>query len=121
VAESGTPGEAYNVADRQLRTLGGIVEGVADAVGTDVEVVTAGERELAAGDLEPDDFPLYRDPPHLLSTAKLAALGWEAVSVATGVERTVDHVLEADEADADLEDGPDRTDEERVLGVLETL
>ncbi|MEF8776797.1 MAG: NAD-dependent epimerase/dehydratase family protein [Haloarculaceae archaeon] len=121
VAEAGSPGEAYNVADRHLRTLGDLVESIADAVGAGVEAVTACERELAAGDLEPDDFPVYRDPPHVLSTAKLADLGWEAVPVETGMARTVEHVLDGTEPGHEPEDGPDREAEERVLGVLETL
>ena len=121
VAERGTAGEAYNVGDRQLLTLGDLVEAIADAVGTDVEVVTACGRELAAGDLEPGDFPLYRDPPHVLSTTKLDDLGWEAVPVETAIEQTVDHYLDVMEPGVDLDAGPGRESEERVLGVLETL
>jgi len=121
VAERGTAGEAYNVADRHLRTLGDLVGSIAEAVGTDVEVVTACGRELAAGDLEPGDFPLYRDPPHVLSTTKLHGLGWEAVPVETAIERTVDHYLDATDPGAALDAGPARESEERVLGVLETL
>jgi len=121
VAEAGTPGEAYNVADRRLLTLGDLLPAVASAAGADVEVVTACGRELAAADLAPDAFPLYRDPPHVLSTAKLAALGWEAVPVETAIERTVEHVIEAREAGDPPEPGPDRADEERVLAVLDTL
>jgi len=119
VAENGSPGEAYNVGDRRLVTIAEMVEVVADAAGTDVDVVTAAERELAAADLAPDDFPLYRDYPHVMDTSKLAALGWESTPVAAAMEATV-----AESADSDRdgrERGPAREAEERVLGVLDTL
>jgi len=119
VAEEGTPGEAYNVGDRRLQTLRETVETVADALDTDVEVVTAGERELDAGGLSPSDFPLYRDPPHVLDTNKLRSLGWDPVAPEDAIAETVEATSEreADEA----RQGPDREAEERVLGVLETL
>jgi nucleoside-diphosphate-sugar epimerase len=119
VAEEGTPGEAYNVGDRRLVTLRETVEVAADAAGADVEVVTAGERELDAGGLAPTDFPLYRGYPHVLDTAKLHALGWESTPVEEAMARAVaDHR----ESDRDgREEGPSREAEERVLGVLDTL
>jgi len=119
VAEDGDPGEAYNVGDWTLQTLRETVETVADALGTDVDVVTAGHRELAAGGLEPSDFPLYRDPPHVLDTNKLRSLGWDPQPPAEAVAETVEATpeREADEA----QQGPDRAAEERVLGVLDTM
>ncbi|QLH81824.1 NAD-dependent epimerase/dehydratase family protein [Halosimplex pelagicum] len=119
VAEEGTPGEAYNVGDWTLQTLRETVETVADALDTDVEVVTAGERELAAGGLDPSDFPLYRDPPHVLDTNKLRSLGWDPQAPTEAVAETVDATPERDADEA--QQGPDRAAEERVLGVLETL
>ncbi len=119
VAEEGEAGEAYNVGDRRLVTLAESVELIADAVGTEVEVVHAGPRELAAGGLEPTDYVLYREYPHVLSTAKLAGLGWESTPVSEAIERSV-----ADHVDSDRdgrEHAPDREAEERVLGVLDTL
>ena len=119
VAEDGVAGEAYNVGDRRLVTLEELVDLIADCLETDVEIVHAGPRELAAGDLALDDYPLYRTYPHVLSTAKLAALGWESTPLEEAMERTVaDHR----ESDRDGDDnGPDRAAEERVLGILETL
>ncbi len=119
VAEAGTAGEAYNAGDRRLTTLRGTVQRIAAALETDVEVVTAGERELAAADLELTDFPLYRDPPHVLSTAKLAALGWEATPLSAAYERTVADHLDSDRTGR--ERGPDRAAEKRVLDILETV
>ena len=126
VAENGTPGEAYNVGDRQLVTLGGMVELVDEslaAVDPDhepgVEIVTAGPRELAAADLAMDDFILYRDPPHVLSTGKLASLGWESTPLSTAMERSVADHLQSDRTGRD--NGPDREAERRVLGVLDTI
>ncbi|ADB62057.1 NAD-dependent epimerase/dehydratase [Haloterrigena turkmenica DSM 5511] len=119
VAERGEPGEAYNVGDRRLVTLAEMVELIADRLATDIEIVTAGPRELAAGDIELDDYVLYRDYPHVLSTAKLADLGWEATPPAEAMERAVDAHLESDRDGS--EHGPDRDAEERVLGILDTV
>lgn len=119
VAEAGAPGEAYNVGDQRLLTFEELVEFAAAALETAVEVVTAGERELAAGGLEPSDFPLYRDYPHVLDTGNLAALGWESTPKREAYERTAAEHLGSDRDGR--ENGPDRADEEAVLGVLETL
>ena len=119
IAESGTPGESYNVGDRNIPTMAGMVELIAEAFDTEIEMVTASERELSVADLALDDFPLYRDPPHVLSTAKLSALGWEATPLEESMAETVEAFREnePDEIDA----GPDRSAEERVLQVLDTI
>ncbi|WP_247731643.1 NAD-dependent epimerase/dehydratase family protein [Halovivax limisalsi] len=126
VAEEGDPGEAYNVGDQRMVTLRGMVELIDKslaAVDSDhdpgVEIVTAGPRELAAADIAMDDFILYRDPPHMLSTEKVARLGWESTPLSTAMERSVADHLDSDRTGR--EHGPDRADEERVLGVLDTL
>ena len=119
VAERGDPGEAYNVGDRRLTTLEEGLELIADVAGTAVEVVHAGERELDAVGISPSDFPLHRDYPSVMSTAKLAALGWGSTGIEEAMARTVnDH----EESDRDgSEHDPGREAEERVLGVLDTL
>jgi len=119
VAEEGDAGEVYNVGDRRIVTLEEMVELMADEMGTDVEVVHAGERELAAAGLEPSDFVLYRDYPHVLDTGKLAALGWESTPVDEAMARTVAEHRESDRDGAEYDPGRDA--EERVLGVLDTL
>jgi len=119
VAEDGTAGEAYNVGDRRLLTVEETVEVLAEIVGTDVEAVPANERELSAGGLEPGDFPLYRPYPHVLDTAKLAALGWDSTPLGEAMERTVAESVDSDRDGR--ENGPAREAEERVLGVLDTL
>lgn len=119
VAEEGEPGEAYNVGDRRVVTLAETVELIADAMDTDCEVVTAGEGALAAGDLAPEDFVLYRDYPHVLDTCKLADLGWESTPLDEAMAATVAEHLESDRDGS--EHDPGREDEERVLGVLETM
>jgi len=111
VAENGRAGEAYNVGDRQLLTLGDIVDGVADAVGTSVEQVSASGREL--GDLPPTAFPLYNPNPHVLSTEKLAGIGWEPIGVGTAIEQAV-----ADPAEPERDPGPDR---EVTAAILDRL
>ncbi|MFB6172759.1 MAG: NAD-dependent epimerase/dehydratase family protein [Haloarculaceae archaeon] len=119
VAESGEPGEAYNCGDRHVPTAEEWVDLLAAAADTEVEVVTAGARELGAADLAPTDFPLYRSYPHQLSTAKLAALGWEATPHETALSATVAEHRESDRTGREA--GPDRAAEERVLGVLDTI
>ena len=119
VAERGEPGEAYNVGDRRALTLEETIGTIAAAADAEIEVVPAGADALAAGDLSPDDFVLFREYPHLLSTAKLAGLGWESTPIAEAMARTV-----ADHRDADRDGGewdPGREKEERVLGVKSTL
>ena len=119
VAEEGEPGEVYNVGDRRLVTLEELLTLVADAMDTDVEVVHAGERELAAGRLDPLDFVLYREYPHVLDTNKLASLGWESTSLEEAMARTVEEHRSSDRDGAEYDPGRDA--EERVLGVLDTL
>jgi nucleoside-diphosphate-sugar epimerase len=119
VGEEGEAGEAYNVGDRRLVTLEEMVEVIAEAMDTEVEVVHAGERELAAVGLEPTDFILYREYPHVLDTAKLAALGWESTPVPEAMARTVAEHRESDRDGS--EHDPGREAEERVLGVLDTI
>lgn len=119
IAEAGSPGDAYNVGDRTIPTLGEMVELIADVMETDVEVVAASQRELSVAGLDLGDFPLYRDPPHVLSTAKLRSLGWRATPIEESMAETVADFFEA--GDWDLDEGPDRETETRVLEVLDTL
>jgi len=115
VAEEGTAGEAYNVADRHAPALAELLELVADACGTEVETVNASERELAP-DLDPEDFPLYNDRPHLLATEKLASLGWEWTPHAEALAPTVAQHRESDR------DGRERGPRRDVaLDVLDRL
>jgi nucleoside-diphosphate-sugar epimerase len=119
VAEEGTPGNAYNVGDWRATTLDELVDLIADVLDTDVEKVHAGPRELAAGDIDPRDFPMYRDYPHLLDVDRLASLGWEATPVEDAIETTVEQYVESDRDGSEY--GPDREASEAVLGVLDTL
>jgi len=119
VAEEGTPGEAYNAGDRNAVTLDRMLELVADAMDTDVDLVHASARELSIAALSLDDFPLYRSYPHLLATDKLARLGWDSTPLETAMARTVEEHRESDRDGS--EQGPARADVERVLGVLDTV
>ena len=119
VAESGTPGEAYNVADRHLVDLKGMVMLVETALGTDVEITYASDRELATVDHEGEDFPMYRGFPHVMSTGKLAALGWSSTPLQEAMNRTVEEHLDSERTGRDL--GPDREAEEAVLDILDTI
>ncbi len=119
VAERGEPGAAYNVGDRRALTLEETVETIADAADTACTPVTASDDALAAGDLAPDDFVLYREYPHLLDTCALADLGWDSTPIDEAMERTVTEHRESDR-DGDEWD-PGREAEERVLGVKDTL
>ncbi|MFT4884965.1 MAG: 2'-hydroxyisoflavone reductase, partial [Natronomonas sp.] len=120
VAEKGEPGEAYNVGDRRVCTLEDIIDLIADALETSVEVVHASRRELAAADLAPNDFILYHHPrteyPHVLATCKLASLGWESTPPETAMERTVSEAV-ASGRQGSAHD-PGRAAEERVLETV---
>jgi nucleoside-diphosphate-sugar epimerase len=116
VAESGAPGEAYNVADRTLMTLEESVELVADALDTDVEVVTASERELAAHDLAAGEFPQYTPDPMVVDTGKLADLGWDSTPRADAVAAHASDYLDADRDGT--AHGPDREAERRAIEAL---
>jgi len=119
VAERGEPGEAYNAGDRRLVTLAESLKLIAGALETDCEVVHAGPRELAAGGISPTAFPLYREYPHVHSTAKLAALGWESTPPAEATARAVEDGVASGRDGS--EHGPDRAAEERVLEILDTI
>ena len=117
VAEEGTAGEAYNIGDHEVLTLGGVVDTIADALDADVDLVTASERELrrgSDGDLSPTDFPLYNPTPHILSTEKLKALGWDPLSPAAAIERAV-----AWEEGPERRPGPDPAVTRQVLDSIE--
>jgi 2'-hydroxyisoflavone reductase len=118
IAENGEGGEAYNVGNHTLPVLTEWINLLADAIGTDVELIEVGERELAAFDITSSDFPLYRAYPHVLDTHKLESLGWEATPISETVSKTVEG-LEIDSAPE--ERGPEREAEERVLDVMDTF
>ncbi|MDH5021550.1 SDR family oxidoreductase [Halobacterium rubrum] len=119
VAEEGTPGEAYNVGDRNAVTLDRLLDLIADALDTSVERSYTSPRELSIVDLELGDFPLYRDYPHVLDTSKVAELGYESTPLAEAMQRTVDAHREHGLTGRD--NGPDREVEERLLDVLDTV
>lgn len=116
VAERGTPGEAYNVADRNTFSLERSLELAAAALDTDVEVVHASEAHLAEAGLEPTDFPLYTPRPALAATEKLHALGWESTDPAEAVATTARSHLE--NGLTGEENGPSRADEEAVIEAV---
>jgi 2'-hydroxyisoflavone reductase len=119
VAEEGEPGEAYNVGDEQLVTMDEMISLIADALDMEVELVHASNRELSTVDCSTDDYILYRDYPHVLDTNKLASLGWESTPLDVAMERTVEEHLESDRDGSEYD--PGRENEERVLGVLDTI
>ncbi|WP_181687232.1 NAD-dependent epimerase/dehydratase family protein [Halorhabdus salina] len=114
VAERGEAGEAYNVGDRHAPTLGQWVELIADAMDRDARPVGVSANELAAGMVSPEEFPLYREQPHLLSTSKLHALGWESTPQEQALAATVAEHRESDRTGQG--NGPDRERVEMVIG-----
>lgn len=120
VAEGGAAGEAYNVADRRVCTMEDVIDLIADALDTSVEIVYAGERELAEVGLDPDDFVLYHHPgtryPHILDTCKLATLGWESTPVEESIVPTVEECLRSGRRGRAFD--PGRDDEEQLLRQL---
>ncbi|WP_227375845.1 NAD-dependent epimerase/dehydratase family protein [Haladaptatus halobius] len=116
LADRGAPGEAYNVADRETVSLDRSLELAADAFDTDLELVHASERELARRDLSPTDFPLYTPSPAVVSTEKLARLGWESTPLADAFSRTVEEHAGSGRTGEEL--GPAR---ETELALIEEL
>lgn len=119
IVESGIPGEAYNVGDDRLPVLFEWIDLIADACKTSVELTHASERELSTVGLSSDDFPLYREYPHVLETTKLRSLGWESTPHDRAVAETVADHLESDRTGR--ENGPDRELETRLVDVLGTV
>jgi nucleoside-diphosphate-sugar epimerase len=120
VAENGTPGEAYNVADRRVLTMADVIELIAETLDTSVEVVHASRRELDRVGLTPDDFVLYHhlgsNYPHVLSTGKLGSLGFESTPVEAAMARTVEESLASDRDGSTFD--PGREAEERFLASV---
>ena len=116
VAERGTAGEAYNVGDEHAPTLQEWANLLARVHETDVETIGVGERELRAAGLAPDDFPIYRGSPHLLSTTKLRELGWSSTPHQTALAVTVAEHLENDRTGCEF--GPDRNMESTLIERL---
>jgi 2'-hydroxyisoflavone reductase len=114
VAENGEAGEAYNVGDHRVLTLGHVVGSIASALGTEIEMVTTSRRELGVGDLVPTDFPLYNPQPHILSTEKLHSIGWDPVPPAEAIADTV-----ATEYGTERDPGPDQGAVDDVLAHLD--
>lgn len=93
VVERGTPGEAYNVAERDTAWLDRTIELAATTLDTDVTTVHANTRELERAGLSPFDFPLYMPIPHLAASEKIAGLGWDSTPLREAFAETIaDHL-----------------------------
>ncbi|PSQ63794.1 MAG: epimerase, partial [Halobacteriales archaeon SW_8_66_22] len=97
VAEEGESGEAYNVGDRRVLPLKETIGLIADALETDVELVTT----------------LYNPDLHVLSTAKLSSLGWDPMTPRSAIERAVEGPV-----DPERDPGPDPAAVDELLGLL---
>lgn len=120
VVEEGEAGKAYNVADRRVCTLEDVIELIAGALDTSVDVVHASRRELGEYGLVPDDFVLYHhlnsSYPHVLSSCKLSSLGWGSTPVETAIQRTVEESVESGRRGGFYD--PGRNAEERLIDDL---
>lgn len=113
VADRGTRGEAYNVADRKVLTRDEMVLAIAEALETDIEITHACPDRLDTVGLAATDFPLTLPFPILLDTGKLSALGWTSTSPRDAIARTVDEHLTSDRRGR--EGGPDRSLEVELI------
>lgn len=121
VAERGTPGEAYNVAERDTAWLDRTIELAAKTLETDVTLVHANDRELESAGLSPFDFPLYMPIPHLAATEKIAALGWDSTPLTDAFSETVQEYLESGRTGSNPpkhDFGVEREVEEQLIGSL---
>lgn len=116
LAESGVPGEAYNVGARRFLTLDMRLERIAAVLDTDVTFVHASEHELAKYGMAPTDFPLVPPTHSIVDTGKLAALGWASTDHTTALRRTVDAHRENDRTGR--QHGPSREQEARAIQAL---
>jgi len=113
VAERGEAGEAYNVGDEHAPMLTQWVDLLAETCETGVEQIGATARDLAREGLEPQDFPMYRATPHVLSVEKIRSLGWSSTPHRVGLQRTVTEHRENDRTGRQY--GPDRDTETAVI------
>ena len=113
VAEEGESGEWYNAADRNTFSLARSLELAAAGLDTEVEIVETGPGDLEAAGVEATDFPLYTPDPAVVTTEKLAALGWESTDPAEAVATTARAHREHGRDGVD--NGPDRETEEALI------
>ena len=107
VAKEGVPGEAYNIASRSHLTYDDFIELIAEALETSVDIVHATKKELAAFDLSVTDFSLCEPYPYLVSTEKLASLGWSSTPFEQGIQNAVNDHLESDRDGQEYDIGRD--------------
>jgi DNA-binding transcriptional LysR family regulator len=97
-----------------------VIDLIADALETSVEVVHASERELADVGLDPDEFVLYHHLgsryPHVLDTCKLAGLEWKSTPVEQSIALTVEECIASGRDGSTF--GPGRDAEERLLDAI---
>lgn len=116
VAEEGEPGEAYNMAARDHLTFDDLLALYARALDTEVELVHASDRELARVGVAEDDFPYCEDYPYIVSSEKLAALGWDSTPFPEAIPPTVEEHVRSDRDGSDYDMGRDV--EEELLDSL---
>jgi nucleoside-diphosphate-sugar epimerase len=104
VAEEGTAGEAYNVADRGALSRRATIRRLGETLDVDPQPVYVSERELATEGIEPTEFPLYQPDAAYVSTGKLAALGWASTPLPEALAATAEDVRDGRTGDAH---GPD--------------
>lgn len=111
VAEAGEPGEAYNVAARDHKTFDEYLGTMAEAMDTTVELVHATDRELDRVGLSVTDFTWCEPYPYLVSTEKLASLGWDSTPHEEAMTEAVEEHLESDRDGAMHDPGRERETE----------
>lgn len=116
VAEIGEFGEAYNLAARDHLTFDDLLALFAEALDTRVELHHATQRELSGFGVSEEDFAYCETYPYLVSSEKLARLGWESTAFPEAILPTVEEHLESDRDGNDYDIG--RKNEEEVLDVL---
>lgn len=114
--EEGEFGEAYNVGDQRPITMGQMIDLIRTVSGGGAEPIYASPRELAHEGLSSHDFPLYMGNPFVMSTEKLASLGWESTPIEDAMERTVEYNRQNGLDDYEM--GPPVEDEHRLIDSL---
>ncbi|MFB6187636.1 MAG: NAD-dependent epimerase/dehydratase family protein, partial [Halobacteriaceae archaeon] len=118
VAERGSPGEAYNVADRMLLTRYNLLELIANCLGREIDIHETTKSILAEYDLHPTSFPLTLPFPFIMDTSKLERLGWTSTNPKEAIQKTVDEHLQSSRSGRHL--GPARYIERNIISDQET-
>lgn len=117
VIQEGTPGEAYNVANKSQITFDELLGRIARTLETNVTIYHATEELLATVGLSVSDFSYGQPYPYVVSTEKIRSLGHDSTPYEEGIRCAVNEHIESDR-DGSRHD-PGRETEKRLIDFLD--